>query len=66
MAFKCGGGISNARCIVAELDAVVDGVQTTRWKAMRQTTRWKATRQTTRSRWITGYQYITKYYHNIY
>ena len=41
MAFKCGGGISNARCIVAELDAVVDGVQTTRWKAMRQTTRWR-------------------------
>ena len=57
MVFKCGGGISNARCIVAELDAVVDGVQTTRWKAMRQTTRWKATRQTTRSRKITRYQY---------
>ena len=26
------------------VDAVLDGVQTTRWKATRQTTRWKATR----------------------
>ena len=28
------------------VDAVLDGVQTTRWKATRQTTRWKATRVT--------------------
>ena len=28
----------------AVVDAVLDGVQTTRWQATRQTTRWKATR----------------------
>ena len=30
--------------LAAVVDAVLDGVQTTRWKATRQTTRWKATR----------------------
>ena len=52
-----------ARRIMA--DAVLDGVQTTRWKATRQTTRWKATRQTMRSRWTTRYQYIINDYENI-
>ena len=31
------------------VDAVLDGVQTTRWKATRQTTRWKATRHEERA-----------------